>query len=208
MSYSALSPNPRSDLFEFNFPDTFLQAKDEKGNKPIDKYNEFLNAWPQVLPDFGEVINESIQGISLPVFGYSPISQDHLRNSYSTSEQFYKANTHAQNLVQDKTFTVSLRHNEAYLSYFLLLELYFLHFCDNDHINLGTWNVSTMTGDGVVVYNVKYKDVLFLGMAGLDLSYVDESSNFLSFDLAFGYSSFSTSFNLPEKTDKFKSQNA
>jgi hypothetical protein len=195
--YFAFSPNPRSDQFEFNFPLSFWK------NDIIQKYDDYLNLHPQVLTTFSDIVNESIQGFIMPSFGYQPISQEVLRTDFQASQQLYRPNINEANLM-DKNFQLVLRHSDAYLTYFLMLEHFFYYFKSKD-VNLGTWVLRTSTSDGEIIFNVKFNSIIFNGLSELSLNQAGQESNFSTFNLIFGFSTFDVSFNLPTVTDKFKS---
>lgn len=183
--------NPRQDLFKFFFPSTVFD------DKIIDKYNDFLNQYPYTIDNIVDVINESIQEIELPQFGYQPIEQ--LSGGNPPQNWYHRSNENIQNLIE-KTFTVSMRHGEGYLTYFCMLEHFFKYYSFGEKTpDLGNFPIQTLLADGQIVTTVVFEDVLFTGISGLPLSYSNEDRTFKNFDLTFQYSKLHTTFSIPHR---------
>ncbi len=196
---TSLSPNPRSDQFEINIPYSFFKEE------IISKYDKLLNLHPQVFTSFADIVNESVQEFEMPLFGYQPITQENLRNDFSTSPQYYRSNANAQNL-SDKLFTIRLRHSDGYLTYFLMLEHFFAYYNDVDQMYAGNWNLQTFLSSGSEVFTLNFTNVLFIGISKQNFTYAGQESTFQNFELVFGYSKFDTEFDLPDITNKFDRQ--
>lgn len=186
--------NPRQDLFSVFLTDQFFE------DSIISKYNDFLKQYPYTIDNMSDVINESIQEIELPAFGYQPIEQNST-SGYSALLNYLRPNENIQNLFE-KTFTISFRHTEGYLTYFCMLE-HFFQFYDfttgQSKKDLGTLPLQTLLPDGQIVSTINFERVLLTGISGLPLSYSNEDRSFRTFDLTFQYSTLSTSFNVPER---------
>lgn len=193
-----LSINPRQDLFKFRFPDTFFNAS------ILAKYDSFLKQYPSVITDMKTLVNEAILEVSLPELSYTPLEQQTPKKqsnnpAISVSPNYSRGNENVQNVVQ-KTFTVSVRHTEAYLTYFCLLEHFYnaYDFQNTNKKNFGTFPVQTLTAEGYATMTINFEKVLFTGLSGLPLSYANTDRSFQTFDCTFFFSTFNTTITLPE----------
>lgn len=190
------SNNPRKDLFEVLFPDTFFI------NHITEKYNNYLKQKRYPLDDMVSVLNESIQGFDSPQFGHQLVEQqshDANGNVGITNQQTPAIS--AQN-VTEKSFDVSFRHVDGYITYFYLLELYFTRFQFGEGAKyrgqFGTCLLKLKRPDGDPMYTVKYKKCSLISIPPLSLGYNTPSRDFLDFTCTFGWSEFDTALHIPD----------
>lgn len=188
--------NPRSDLFIFQFPSNFVQPS------IAEKYNTYLKQFPRVQDTIIDVLNENIQGITMPSFQYDPIQQNKIRNpGYVGSQESYVSNESVQNVI-DKTFTVTIRHIDGYLSYFAMLEVFFGAYNFTEQTpnsgHFGTFNVRTLSVDGYAMYTFKMHRMIMSGLDQLSLTFGKMDRSFQTFDVTFRYSEFDTEFTIPD----------
>jgi hypothetical protein len=186
--------NPRQDLFKFRFPSTVVKPK------IYEKYNAYLAQVPRVQDDIVAALNESIQGLTLPGVGYTPITQTATRApGYVKSAQNIISSESVQALM-DKTITITIRHTEAYLTYFLMLEVFYDAYDFTTPMKsrtFGTFPVQTLNLAGNPIYTILFKDILFTSISELSLSYTQTDRSFQTFDCTFMFSTFDTTFEIP-----------
>lgn len=165
------------------------------------KYNDYLRQYPYVQTSMIDVLNESIQSLSLPAFGYNSINylQTRQPGSYSSTAENVISNENPQNLAE-KTFTISIRHCDAYLTYFAMLEIFFnaYDFANKNTKHFGTFVIETLSATGHVIYQLELQRVIFTGISELQLSYAQTDRTFQTFDCTFMYSEFSTAIAIPQ----------
>ena len=115
-----LSLTPRFDLFEFRFPKDFFPQE------VYDKYYRLINENQAVIFDPVNLVNESIQGITIP--GITDIVEPQPQTSTNSIQRdsrhinrepkhdnFYDGPSNPLDLM-DKDFTVTFRQNQGLLN--------------------------------------------------------------------------------------------
>lgn len=184
--------NPRQDLFRYSLPQQFFD-KDI-----IAKYNAYLARFDYEYDSIDDFVNESIQSITLPSFEYTPIEQQ--SKGGISAFPVYKPNPQNIQNLPSKTLTVTFRHSDAYITYWLMLEHFFKRYDANEykHAHFGSMSVQTLSSLGHIVSTMTFEQSLFTGMSELPLSYSNQDRAFDTFTCTFYYSSFNTSFSIPE----------
>ena len=130
----SLSLSPRLDLIDFTIPSTFIPQELR------DKYNNIISKKsPAVLTNAMDYLNESIVGLSLPGIQNLTVVQPQISyNSGMASDGHLVIEPHHENKYMsaenpltkmDTQITVSFRHNQGLLNYFLLYETAFHRYC-------------------------------------------------------------------------------
>lgn len=192
--FTSFSGDPRSDLFRVYLPTEFLVPD------ILAKYDEYLKKHPQIMSSMEDILYESIVEVQMPSIGYNPLESQAHNTPYSTSTIHHMD---SKTSALDRSFTISFRHTEAYLTYFCLLEHYVHHF-NSEKTSIGTFALQTTLSTGEPIYTVNYTNVLMIGMPELELSYSNSDRSFGTFSVTFYFSSFYSSFELPKLSNKFK----
>jgi hypothetical protein len=168
-------PYKINDQFIFAFPKNFIP---EFINE---KYRPYIERLPTPLEGVTDYVNFCIQGITFPAIGFNPVTQIGPRGY----ESDYRSTLPA---IQDRTFTVTLQHTEGFISYFILMDLFF-HYYSNEtyesHIEL--LNLRTLDFEGHIITTITFKSVLFNSLADLQFNYSDTIQDFSSFDVQFTF---------------------
>lgn len=187
-----LSLSPRYDLFRFHLPKTFLPPEIEA------KYTAILNKDAYTMTTAIDYLNESIQGISMPgINDLTTVQTQHGSNNITrTSNRLNVEAAHeityltVENPLEkiDKEFKVTFRANNGLLNYFMLYETAFWYACREY-----TWDcepvmyIELLNEDGTVISRVKYIDVHFNGIEGLDFNYSKIEREANTFDITFKF---------------------
>jgi hypothetical protein len=187
-----LSLSPRYDLFRFHLPKTFLPPEIEA------KYTAILNKDTYTMTSAIDYLNESIQGVSMPgINDLTTIQTQHGSNGIErTANRINVEASHeityltVENPLEkiDKEFKVTFRSNNGLLNYFMLYETAFWYACREY-----TWDcepvmyIELLNEDGTVVSRVKYIDVHFNGIDGLDFNYSKIERESDTFDITFKF---------------------
>ena len=187
-----LSLSPRYDLFRFHLPKTFLPPEIEA------KYTAILNKDAYTMTTAIDYLNESIQGVSMPgINDLTTVQTQHGSNNITrTSNRLNVEAAHeityltVENPLEkiDKEFKVTFRANNGLLNYFMLYETAFWYACREY-----TWDcepvmyIELLNEDGTVISRVKYIDVHFNGIEGLDFNYSKIERETNTFDITFKF---------------------
>jgi hypothetical protein len=187
-----LSLSPRYDLFRFHLPKTFLPPEIEA------KYTAILNKDAYTMTTAIDYLNESIQGVSMPgINDLTTVQTQHGSNNITrTSNRLNVEAAHeityltVENPLEkiDKEFKVTFRSNNGLLNYFMLYETAFWYACREY-----TWDcepvmyIELLNEDGTVISRVKYIDVHFNGIEGLDFNYSKIEREANTFDITFKF---------------------
>lgn len=198
-----LSLSPRYDLFRFHLPKSFLPPEVEA------KYTAILNKDAHTMTTAIDYLNESIQGVTMPGINDLTVTQvQHGSNGINrTSNRINVEASHeityltAENPLEkiDKEFKVTFRSNNGLLNYFMLYETAFYYACREY-----TWDcepvmyIELLNEDGTILSRVKYIDVHFNGIEGLDFNYskINRESN--TFDITFKFNNIDFEYMINE----------
>ncbi len=170
-----LSLNPRYNLFRLCIPKEFIPPQIEE------KWTEILNRddkFPFRTPI--DIINESIQGVSLPGIEDSVVMQRQTsRNTLSgrigemegLSDVAYRSSANPLDLVKP-SINISFKHIQGFYNYLLLYETWFYHH-DKSHMPemMPDLYLEFLNDDGEVVMYFTLFSPVFVGLDGLELSY-------------------------------------
>ena len=198
-----LSLSPRYDLVRFHLPKTFLPPEIEQ------KYTAILNKDAYTTTTAIDYLNESIQGVTMPGINDLTVTQiQHGSNGITrTSNRINVEASHeityltVENPLEkiEKEFKVTFRSNNGLLNYFMLYETAFWYACREY-----TWDcepvmyIELLNEDGTVLSRVKYIDVHFSGIEGLEFNYskIDREAN--TFDITFKFNNIDFEYMINE----------
>lgn len=188
------SHNPRPDYFRFIMSDEFFLAD------ICSKYNDMLKQKPGVLQTIDQLLIESIQSIDSPEFGFTAAGQGIIDANFAGYDNFQAPKESIQKLTE-KTFSVTFRHTDGYMTYFLMLEHFFKRYqmgAGANRKHFGTCILETLMPNYYPICRVRYNRCILVGVDGLSLTYSGLNRDASTFTCTFAYSEFSTSFDIPE----------
>lgn len=190
------SPDPKRSLFEFLFPDNFILSD------IAEKYNTYLSQKRYTFDDIESVLMESLQGFNSPEYGTTPIEQTKRDDSFLGTQRYDLPKESVQKL-SDKTFSITFRHVDGFLTYQLMQELLFRYYTIGEETTkhrgvFGNCILKLNRADGDWISKVSYHQCSIIGLTSLDLSYSSVNRDFLTFNVNFSYNDLSTAFNIPQ----------
>ena len=195
-----LSLTPRFDLFEFRFPKDFFPQE------VYDKYYRLINENQAVIFDPVNLVNESIQGITIP--GINDIVEPQPQTSTNSIQRdsrhinrepkhdnFYDGPSNPLDLM-DKDFTVTFRQNQGLLNYFIMYETLFHHLYKPILYDKGNdvWTIRILNEQGRVYSNIMLYQPRIMGIDGLDFSYSKSERTSETFDVKFSFNNLDFDF--------------
>lgn len=192
-----LSNNALSDKFSLLFTEDFFI------NSICDRYDLLLKQKNYPLISIRDMIKESIQSVEIPSFAYEPISQTIQDNNNAGTDYQSTGKESEQRLADQKRVSINFRHTTGYLTYFCLLEHYFMHY------SMGTNNQTKrkpFTSIVLTTYSrlnqpfarMYYRQCLFLAIPSLFLSYANTQRSYTEFTCVFSYNELQPSIDVPE----------
>ena len=188
------SQNPRTDYFTVIVPDKFFRTD------VIAKYNEVIAQRQYPFSTIEEMLLESIQSFNTPDFGYTVNNQTVQDGSFAGYDSGTTSKESIQKLTE-KTFTITFRHTDGFMTYWMLLELFFAAYTmgpDNpNRKDFGQVIFETRMPDGQSICRVKYNQCRLVGVPGLMFTYASPTRDFSTFECTFAYNTFETAFDMP-----------
>lgn len=192
-----VATNPQFSLFKLELPKDFFKDKITK------KYDEWLNIMPLNVSSIASAVNQSIQTITLPSFGVEPTVQQQpalggaIEVATSTTLPF-------ESLIEDKSFNITFRHTNGFMTYFLLLEHY-IQYANKVNGNVPDYKtvpdipLQITDVNKNVLFNFIFQGVNFIGLDELELSKALIRNEFSTFSARFRFNSFKLDFHTPER---------
>jgi len=195
--------NARSDLFKVELPRTFIP----KSLK--DKYEPYVFRMPTMINDVSDLINYTIQTVTVPTMNYTPVEQmkpegkNRLVQEESNPNALGQSTTEAGRIrrwrssfnaqeIFTKEFTITFQLIDGHINYWILLDtlLYYYDFANKERF---TSNIPLriLDAEGNVMFTAQFTDCLFTGLTEYQLSYSDLSQAFKTFDATFAYNTLS-----------------
>ena len=170
--------NSRNNLFQFNFPKTFMPK--EVSNK----YKAYLNRIPgNVIEEPIDFINYTIQSINIPGMGYDAVEQ----SKYPGRNVQWRDAKPVQELFQ-KEATITFQLVDGFINYWMMLDIlkYYYSF-ENRQPFIEDLNVRMMDSEGQAIVTARLSRVLMKSISDLSLSFASNVAEFNTFDLTLGY---------------------
>lgn len=189
------SQNSRQDKFQVLLPDSFFI------DSIVSKYNQWVNQHPVILRTIQEMLIESIQGFDTPEFSTTLIGQTTNVDGVSKTISQYPLESTGKLL--EKTFQLSFRHSDGFITYFLMLEHFFTRYQmgpgnKTKRKPFGTVIVELKLPNNNVVCRIKFHQCYLISVPSLSLSYSAQQRDITSFSCNFEYNNFETTFELPK----------
>ncbi len=191
--------NSRSDLFKVEFPRTFIP----KAIK--DKYAQYVFRMPTMINDVTDLINYTIQTVTIPTMNYTPVEQvkpdvkSPLQQSNTNPNSLGSSSTDAARTrrwrssgnyqeIFTKEFTVTFQLVDGHVNYWILLDT-LLYYYDPTTKSRFTENIPVriLDSEGNLMFTAMFMDCLYTGLSEYQLSYSDLSQEFKTFDATFQY---------------------
>jgi len=180
----------RNDLFKIELPRIFV-PKEVK-----ERYQPYLFRMPTPITDVMDVINYSIQSITIPNFNYAPVEQVKPGNQPQAKGTTRKwRNSMSQEMLIDRTFTVTFQLLDGNINYWIMLETFF-YWYDFQTTKPFTLDVPLhiFDAEGLRMYTVQFHDVLFTGLNQFTLSYSEITPEFRTFECSFAFNEMKIDF--------------
>ena len=195
--------NARSDLFKVEFPRNFIPKSIKE------KYEPYVFRMPTMINDVSDLINYTIQTVTIPTMNYTPVEQvkpegkDRLipeqpapnsLGSSSTESSRIRRWRSSQNIQEifTKEFQVTFQLIDGHINYWIMLDtlLHYYNFANRERFTESI-PVRILDAEGNVMFTALFVDCLFTGLTEYQLSYSDLSQEFKTFDATFQYNTLS-----------------
>lgn len=210
-----LSLSPRSDLFRFYLPKTFLP-------EPIEaKWRKQLNRNPGVIITPIDYLNESLKSVSIPGLQDINITQPqhsynriHRTNSNTTrngnpslgrinveprQENTYISPENPLSKI-DRKLKLTFRLNQGLYNYFMLYETIFYRigkpWLEED---IDTWELEILDEEHRVCSALRFEQCMPDGIDGLDFNFENTDRQTLTFDMTCSFNNLNYVFMDPEE---------
>ena len=180
----------RNDLFKVELPRIFIPEEIKK------RYEPYIFRMPTPVTDISDLINYSIQSVSLPNFNYQPIEQvkpGYDERKRGTVRKFRQSLS--QELLIDRTFTITFQLLDGNVNYWIMLETFF-HYYNFNNENPYTFNIPIRIFDaeGFAMYSSTFQDCLFTGLNEFTMSYSEITPEFRTFECTFAFNTIEIDF--------------
>jgi len=208
--------NARSDLFKVEFPRNFIPETLKE------KYSPYVFRMPTMINDVTDLINYTIQTVTIPTMNYEPVEQTIADTKNKFSDQTASSNSLGNSITEagrtrkwrssqnvqeifTKEFTVTFQLIDGHINYWILLDtlLYFYNFQNKERFTQNI-PVRILDAEGNVMFTAQFVDCLFTGLTEYQLSYSDLSQEFKTFDATFQYNTLSLELLPQDNIDKSK----
>lgn len=169
--------NSVNNNFIFNFDKNWIYKSIK------DKYNLYLNKLPIPYQDITDYLNATIQSVNFPSPNLGTVTQT---LKYGKTKNW--KNSINPNDLFSKEFTVTLKHEDGYLNYWIMFEQFnrFVDFQNKDEF-LPDLSLHILDSYGNIVITAYMQEVIMTGFSDLSLSYSDNNPEFKTFDLNFTF---------------------
>ena len=173
--------NSRNNLFNFQFPRTFIPKE------VADKYKKYLNRMPgNIITEPIDFINYSIQGVAVPGISFDPISQ-----APNDGTIIYKRGAMPiQNLIQ-REFTVTMQLLDGFINYWIMQDTLLYYY--SKAVKEGTLEdikLQILDAEGIHVVSVVFEKPIMNSIAELELNMSQNVAEFNTFTVNFHYNKF------------------
>lgn len=182
--------NNRNDLFKIEFPRIFIPDNIKE------RYAPYIFRMPTPVTDVSDLVNYSIQSITVPNFNYDPVEQvkpgngDRARGTVKKWRQSL-----SPEMMIDRTFTVTFQLLDGNVNYWILLETFFHYYSfQNTKPYMMDVPLRIFDAEGNCMYTTLFKDCLFTGLNEFTLSYSDLTPEFKTFDCSFAFNDININF--------------
>ena len=180
----------RNDLFKVELPRVFI-PKEIK-----DRYAPYIFRMPTPVTDVSDLVNYSIQSITIPNFNYQPVEQvkpGYYEQAKGTVRKFRQALS--PEMLIDRSFSITFQLLDGNVNYWIMLETFF-HYYDFKTEDPYTFNIPVRIFDaeGICMYTSTFKDCLFTGLNEFTMSYSEITPEFRTFTANFAFNDMQIDF--------------
>ena len=180
----------RNDLFKVELPRVFI-PKEIK-----DRYAPYIFRMPTPVTDVSDLVNYSIQSITIPNFNYQPVEQvkpGYYEQAKGTVRKFRQALS--PEMLIDRSFSITFQLLDGNVNYWIMLETFF-HYYDFQTKEPYTFNIPVRIFDaeGICMYTSTFKDCLFTGLNEFTMSYSEITPEFRTFTANFAFNDMQIDF--------------
>ncbi len=189
--------NPHFNSFKMDLPPDFFKSA------IIENYNEYLIAHKRNITNISDLVNFSIQTVTLPSLGFEPIVQQKPLFG-GTVETGHDTVQPKEKLLDDKTFVITFKHLDGFTNYFLMFEHYISYQQNkngdkNDFSNIPPFQIHVFNIYKEILFTFEMTGVQFIGMDALELSKASIHNEFTTFSCNFRFDSYRLLFHTPEQ---------
>lgn len=157
-------------------------------------YQEVIDTWKpvwmrQYLPyvSASDLFNSQITSISFPTISTTPVKQGF--QNYELTKRGGKQLDHTM----DKTFTLTVKLTESYLTYFMARQQFdmFMKYGENaQDLYMPGISISILDDGGFEIITYTYNEITPINLSDFDLSYSARPGSFNTFTWTFAYNYF------------------
>jgi hypothetical protein len=169
----------KSNQFRFNFPKSFIPAA------IASKYAKYMNRIPgNIISDPLELINYSVQAVTLPSFSYDPVEQV----DFPGTKRQYRSSLPVTELFA-KELRVSMQMFDGHFNYWLMYETfqYYYEFREKSPYLPDGFRLQMIDGEGNILVTIGLQRVLFQSVPDLSLNFSTNTPEFKTFEVIFVY---------------------
>jgi hypothetical protein len=182
----------RNDLFKVELPKTFIPEEIKQ------RYLPYIHRMPTPVRNVSDLVNYSIQSITIPNFNYSPIEQ--VKPGYQdaakgTTRKFRQALS--QETLIDRNFTITFQLFDGNVNYWIMLETFFYYysFSTSKPYTVDV-PIRIFDAEGNAMYSSIFTDCLFTGLNEFTMSYSEVTPEFRTFEATFAFNDMRIDFQL------------
>jgi len=182
--------NNRNDLFKVELPKIFIPESIKK------RYEPYVFRLPTPIDDISDLINYSIQSITVPNFNYDPIEQSQAGINERKRGTTRKWRTSlSQELLIDRSINITFQLLDGNINYWIMLETFF-HYYSYSTKNPFSVDIPLRIFDaeGNCMYTTLFRDCLFTGLNEFTLSYSEIVPEFSTFECTFAFNDLDINF--------------
>lgn len=169
----------KSNQFRFNFPKSFIPGE------LLAKYSRYMNRIPgNIISDPLELINYSVQSVTIPSFSYDPVEQV----DFPGTKRQYRSSLPVTELFS-KELTIGMQLFDGHFNYWLMYEVfqYYYEFREKNPYLPDGFRLQMIDGEGNILVTIKFDRVLFQQIPDLNLNFSSNAAEFKTFEAVFVY---------------------
>lgn len=169
----------KSNQFRFNFPKAFVPGEINA------KYARYMNRIPgNIISDPLELINYSVQSVTLPSFSYDPVEQ----TDFPGTKRQYRSSLPVTELFP-KELRIGMQLFDGHFNYWLMYEVfqYYYDFREKQPYLPDGFRLQMIDGEGNILVTIKFDRMLFQLVPDLNLNFSTNTPEFKTFEVVFVY---------------------
>jgi len=152
------------------------------------KYRRLINRTPDVFQEIEDLIEFSIQRITIPELGAGIVEQSASQASWART--FKQGKDLLQLEDGNRTLSITFKHTNDFLNYFALRESLIEYWRYGDTKNivyLPSIYLNILDRNGYIVIQYRFNNIITTNIDSFELSYTSNVSEFRSFSCEFSY---------------------